>query len=117
MRLNVYVPDDLGETVKEALPDLNVSAVLQAALRAKLECSHERLRCDDCGEVVSGGVDAGEVLAAFWGDLLWAWQPLVDKGGTAEGAARVAKGIAVDAGVPGAELLPLPRRPRRGRAA
>lgn len=111
------VPDDLVARVKEQLPDLNVSAVLQDALRGILDCGHEHLTCADCGEPVDGSVATGEELAAFWGELLWAWQPLVDRGGTAEGAARVGKEVAVRMGVPGAERKPIPRPPRSGRRA
>lgn len=114
MRVNVYLPDDLGEQVKAALPDVNVSAVLQDALRRLLDCDHERLTCADCGEVVDASAVAGAAMDALWRELLWAWQPLVDKGGTAEGAARVGKDVAVRLGVPGAERRPLPRPPRHG---
>lgn len=109
MRLNVYVPDALGAQVKERLPGVNVSAVMQDALRAMLDCDHGRLQCADCGEVVDPEVAARSALSAFWRDLLWAWGPLVDRHGTAEGAARIAKGVAIDAGIPGADRLPLPR--------
>lgn len=112
MRLNVYVPDDLGQRAKEQLADLNVSAVLQGALRALLDCEHERLACADCGELVDYSAAANEALEMFWRELLHAWQPLVDRGGTAEGAARVAKVVAVELGVPGAEWRALPRPPR-----
>ena len=117
MRLNVYVPDDLGEAVREALPDLNVSGVLQDALRSLLDCRHERLACADCGEQVDPDDLAGRALDAFWRELLWAWQPLVDRGGTAEGAARVARDVAVRMAVPDAAVRPLPRAPRHSMQA
>jgi post-segregation antitoxin (ccd killing protein) len=109
MRLNVSVPDDLVARVRTDLPDLNVSAVLQTALRRLLDCDHENLACADCGEPVDGSAAAGEELSLFWSELVHAWGPLVDKGGTAEGAARVAKGVAVGLGVPNADRVPLPR--------
>lgn len=112
LRVNVYVPDDLGERVKERLPDINVSAVLQQALVGLLDCDHERVACEDCGVSVDGGADALEALDRFWRELLHAWQPLVDRGGTAEGAARVGKAVAVEMGVPNAERRALPRPPR-----
>lgn len=117
MRLNLYLPDDLGERVKAEHPDLNVSAVLQQALRGLLECHHDRLACADCGEPVDGSAAAGEALAVFWRELRWEWQDLVDRGGTAEGAARIGKEVAVRCGVPGAEHAALPRRPRMRRAS
>lgn len=116
MRLNVYVPDDLGERVRDDLPDVNVSAVLQRALRGLLDCDHEQMACVDCGQVVEHSVSAGEALEAFWRELIYAWGPLVDRGGTAEGAARVGKEVAVALGVPGAERRPLPRPARHAAA-
>lgn len=112
MRVNVYVPNELGERLRSSLPDLNVSAVLQNALRALLDCEHGVVACVDCGEAVDPSASTGEALAAFWRELLWAWEPLVDRGGTAEGAARVGKAVAVEFGVPGADLRPLPRPAR-----
>jgi hypothetical protein len=112
MRVNVYVPDDLGERIKAHLPDVNVSAVLQDALRGLLDCGHERLRCDGCGELVDPEAVGGAALDAFYRELLWRWQELVDNRGTAVGAAQVAKQVAVEMGVPGAERRPLPRPPR-----
>lgn len=109
----MYLPDELGETVKTVLPDVNVSAVLQEALRRLLDCEHERLACTDCGTVVNPSGLADQALDQLWQELLWAWQPLVDRGGTAEGAARVGRDVAVRLGVPGAERRPLPRPPRR----
>lgn len=117
MRLNVHVPDELRAMVKEQLPDLNVSALLQDALRGLLDCGHERFCCAACGEGVDASVVAGDALAGFWSELVWAWEPLVDKHGTAVGAAQVAKGVAVAMGVPNAERVPLPRPPRMRRAS
>lgn len=116
MRLNVYVPDDLGERVKAALPDVNVSAVLQAALTKLIDCDHARVACADCGEPMDLSEVAGEALSRFYGDLLWALQPLVDRGGTAEGAARIAKTVAIEMCVPRADR-PLPRPVRQKRAS
>lgn len=112
MRVNVYLPDDLGERVKDELPDLNISAVVQQTLRNLLECEHERYVCADCGEDVDAVDVAREAMGLLWAELLWAWQPLVDRGGTAEGAARVGKEVAVRMGAARAETRPLPRPPR-----
>lgn len=117
MRVNVYLPDDLGERIKEALPDLNVSAIVQETLRGLLECRHERVACADCGEQVDIPAATGDALAAFWRELVWTWEPLVDRGGTAVGAAQVGKEVAVRMGVPGADRIPLPRPPRAMRKA
>lgn len=117
MRVNVYLPDELGERIRESLPDLNVSAIVQETLRGLLECRHERVACADCGEQVDVPAAAADALAAFWRELLWTWEPLVDRGGTAVGAAQVAKSVAVEMGVPGAESMPLPRPPKMRRAS
>ena len=117
MRLNVYLPDELGEQVKEHLPNVNVSALLQDALRDLLECGHERLACAGCGEQVDPTVVAGAALDSFYAELLWRWQALVDNRGTAVGAAQVAKSVAVEMGVPGAERRSLPRPPRMRHAS
>ncbi len=113
MRVNCHVPDRLAERVKERLPDLNVSQVLQTALQGLLGCEHERMACGDCGEPMSTEAVGELAMEALYRELLHAWGPLVDKGGTAEGAARLAKTVAVEMGVPGAERRPLPRPPRR----
>ena len=115
VRITIYVPDDLGEQVRSA--DMNVSAVAQEALRRRLECDHERLTCSACGDGVGRDEVAGGAMAELWQDMLWRWEPLVDRGGTAEGAARVARDVAVRHGVPRADRIPLPRPSRAMREA
>ena len=117
MRLNVTVPDRLIERVRTDLPDVNVSGVLQAALRSLLECDHERLSCATCETTVSRADLATTALDQLYRDLLWALEPLVDRGGTAEGAARVAKSVGLEHGIPAAERVPLPRPNRAMREA
>lgn len=112
MRLNVSVPDALMDQVRADLPDLNVSAVLQRALRDLLECDHEQMVCAACGDDVDVVDIARESMGLLWGELVHAWQPLVDRGGTAEGAARIGKEVAVRMGAAGAERRSLPRPPR-----
>ena len=115
MRVNCHVPDELAERVKDELPDLNVSQVLQQALRQMLGCEHERYVCAACGEDVDAVDVAREAMGLLWAELLWAWQPLVDRGGTAVGAAQVGKDVAVRMGAARAESRPLPRPPRLDR--
>ena len=103
VRITIYVPDDLGEQVRSA--DMNVSAVAQEALRQRLGCTHDHLSCAGCGDVLEHSDVAGAALAAFYDELLWAFEPLVDRGGTAEGAARVAKSVALQHGVERAETI------------
>lgn len=118
-RLNVSVPDGLVDQVREHLPDVNVSGVLQDALRKLLEgeCGHRRLTCTECGVDVARSQVGGELAGRFYRELLHELGPLVDQLGTAEGAARIAKRIALEMGVPGADGLAVPRPPRSAREA
>lgn len=116
MRLSVYVPDELAQEVRRALPGVNVSAALQGALRALLECNHNRLSCSSCAASIDRRRIASDALEAFYVDLLHELQRIIPAG-TAEGAARVAKQVAIEAGVTRAETLPLPRATRAEREA
>lgn len=106
-RLNVSVPDELVALVKEQLPGLNVSAVLQ---EGPLECVTCRARLDRYALVI-------EALGKFYSDALWELDPLIRREGTAEGAARILKQLAANRGVPEADKLPLPRPNRANRQA
>ena len=117
MRLNVTVPDRLIERVRDDLPGVNVSGVLQSALRELLECDHERLSCSQCEASLSRSELSTTALDRLYRELMAAWEPLVDRQGTAEGAARVAKHVAQEAGVPRADRIPLPRPSRAMREA
>jgi hypothetical protein len=117
VRVNVSVPDPLFEQVRENLPDLNVSGVLQDALRALLDCDHDRLVCACCDSPVSSDEVATTAQDRLYRALLAAWEPLVDSHGTAVGAATVAKRVALEVGVPAADSLPLPRPARSMREA
>ncbi len=115
MRVNVYLPDELAERVRTELPELNVSGKLQEALREALDCHHARLECACCSaELSRAGLEA-RAVEYFYRELLHELGPLVDNAGTAEGAARIAKRLALDAGVAAADRLPLPRPPRLAR--
>lgn len=116
MRLNVYVPDELAATVKGRLPDLNVSAVLQAALRNALGCEHHELVCSTCASGFDRWGYRDEQLSAFYSAALWELDPLVRRGATAEGAARVLKDVAMRQQISAAVRLPLPRPSRAERA-
>jgi hypothetical protein len=117
MRLNVYLPDDLGEKVRSEMPDLNLSGLLQQALRQALDCAHERWVCADCGEDVDTDEVCRGAMKELWDELWWSWEPLVDRRGTAEGAAKVGRDVAVRMGVPGAAMRPLLRPTRAMREA
>ena len=116
-RVSVYVPDELEATVRERLPGVNRSEVLQRALRALLGCEHSAAVCADCGEPVSISGAEAAALDGFYSALLEALEEPVLRGATAEGAARVAKEVARRWRVPAAERLPLPRPTRAERRA
>ena len=115
-RMSVYVPDELDQAVREHLPGVNRSELLQRALRALLGCEHDAVVCADCGETVSIAETEADALDHFYRELLWALEEPVRAGATAEGAARVAKRVAERFSVRSAGL-PLPRPTRAERAA
>ena len=116
-RVSCYVPEDLADRLREHAPDLNVSGLLQQALRQALSCDHDRWVCADCGE----DVDTTEVCRGAMRELFdaawWQLESLVDRRGTAEGAVKVLRDVAVRMGVPGAGRRPLLRPNRAMRDA
>jgi post-segregation antitoxin (ccd killing protein) len=117
MRANVYLPNELAETVRRELPDINVSAVLQRALAALLGCTHDELVCAACATPVDHKQLVDVALGRFFVDLMWELRTLVDRGGTVEGAARVLKHCGELHHITTASSYPLPRRSRAQRAA
>lgn len=115
MRVNVYLPDELVAAVREHLPGLNVSKALQTALAGLLGCDHDGLTCAACGEAIDRADVASAVLDAFYDDLLHRLEPLVWKVGTAEGAARIMRDVALRHGIGVAGVRPLPRPNRADR--
>jgi post-segregation antitoxin (ccd killing protein) len=114
-RLNVWVPDELDAALRAQLPGINVSKLLQEAIRGVLGCRHEQLACRRCALPIDRHALLDERLGEFYRDLLWSLEPLVNRIGTAEGAARIAKDVALRFQVPGAEDLPLPRPSKANR--
>lgn len=114
-RVNVWVPDELHETVRAQLPELKMSHALQEALRDRLRCDHAQLACRRCAAPVDGTELVDDALGAFYVELLRALEPLVYRVGTAEGAARIAKEVAERFGITVAARLPLPRPSRANR--
>jgi hypothetical protein len=113
VRLNVYLPDELTDALRAELPDLNVSRALQEALRSLLTCAHGDLCCQRCSKPLYRQDVAEEALSAFYVDVWDRLDLLVRKVGTAEGAARILRDVAVRHGVATAGWRPLPR-PTRG---
>lgn len=118
-RLNVSVPDELVALVKEQLPGLNVSSVLQDGLRSKIACAHRELECVICGAHLDHFRLIDQALGRFYADIVWEVGELVRRsaGATAEGAVRVIKRVATDKGVTEADHKPLPRPGRKARQA
>lgn len=115
-RVNVWIPDDLHNTIRTRLPKVNLSAVTQGALAALLECRHDQLACVCCSTSIDRHELADRATSALYSDALWELDPLVRRGGTAEGAARVLKDVAARHRVTAALRIPLPRPTRTNRA-
>lgn len=112
MRLNVWVPDELAVTVREAMPGVNVSKVLQDGLRSLLKCGHETVACADCGEPIDKAQLVDDALSAFYRQVWWELHDLVHADGTCEGAARVFKAVAEAHQISAAKRMSVPRPPR-----
>jgi hypothetical protein len=115
VRVNVYLPDELAEAVRDELPGVNVSGVLQEALRGLLACDHRSMVCTSCAAPVDAERLRTDAVESYYRGLIHELGPVVDNGGTAEGAARVAKRVALDHDVAKAERIALPRPPRNAR--
>lgn len=93
MRLNVWVPDELVEVTRSKFPDLNVSKLVQQALRDLVGCAHERLECAACAAPVARSDVIDAALCEFYREAIHKLEPLVHAVGTAEGACRVLEGV------------------------
>lgn len=117
MRVNVWLPDELNDAVRAELPELNISNVLQEALRDRLGCRHDRAVCARCSAPLDPWSMANERLDRFYLDLIDALAELMLRPGTVEGACRVAKEIGERAQIPAASRRPLPRPSKAMRTA
>lgn len=116
-RVNVYLPDELHELLRAELPELNLSQLMQEAIRGVLGCRHDELVCGRCAEPIDRAALIDAAMGAFYSDVMWELTPLVDRAGTAEGGARIVKDVARRHHVTRAETIPLPRPSRAGRQA
>jgi hypothetical protein len=115
-RLNVWVPDELLAKMRAELPGLNVSKVFQDGVRALIGCKHTHLVCAECAQQLDLAAIVDTAKSAFYSQLRWELEALVNNDGTAEGAARVAKDVAVAHQITAAKLpLPRPGRAQRKR--
>lgn len=98
-RVNVWIPDELHAQVRDRLPGVNVSALLQEALAAKLRCGHATLECTTC----RGSFDlrdlAEEALAGFYDEAWHELATLARRDGTAVGAVTVLKRVGEQFGI------------------
>lgn len=116
-RVNLWLPAELAMTVNDQLPAVNMSQVLQEQLRALLGCKHDRIVCAACNAEVEKAKLVEDAKSAFYSQLLWELEDLIARDGTAEGAARVAKSVALAHRLPVADRpLPRPSRSQRKRA-
>lgn len=117
VRVNVWVPDELLATIRERLPDLNVSRLLQDAMRGLLQCHHTELACATCAAEIDRWELVDGEISRFYREFLWRLEPLVMRVGTAEGAARIAKEVAQSFQLSAADApLPRPSKANRERA-
>lgn len=114
-RVNVTLPDELAELVRREMPGLNVSAVLQRALSALVECPHAELVCSCCGARVQHRALTDARLSAFYAEVVWQLHGPIGRCETAEGAARVLRSVARSWEVPFIDRAPLPRPTRSQR--
>lgn len=115
-RINVWIPEQLDLELRRRIPGLNRSAIVQGALAAQLDCTHLALACSSCSTPVDHRRLIDEAQSALYLDQIWELHPLVTRGGTAEGAARVLKAVAERHRVSAAKS-PLPRATRAERRA
>jgi hypothetical protein len=114
-RVNVTMPDELAVLVREQLPGLNVSGVLQGALRELVDCAHHELGCSVCGALVPRQRLIVTALQQFYADVIWQLHGPIARCETAEGAARVLRSLAEGWGVD-VKRAPLPRATKSQRA-
>lgn len=115
--LSIYVADELDELVQAELPNLNLSQTFQAHLSGLLRCDHQRVICRDCSATVDNATLIAAELERFFVDLMRKLEELVHRIGTAEGAARVARDLALNYRVDRAKDWVLPRPTKGERAA
>jgi hypothetical protein len=99
-RISVYLPDELVELVREQLPGVNVSRLVQETLAGRLACGHERVTCVRCTAAFDRSELDAVAVRAFWLEVSAAVEPIVWAVGTAEGAAAAAWGVARAQGLP-----------------
>lgn len=116
-RVNLSIPVELLEHVREQAPGLNLSAVLRDALAAKLGCTHDELTCCECATVVDRREMIDAALCRFYSDVQWEHSHAIGAGGTLDGFGTVLKRVAQSYGVSNVDRVPLARSTRAQREA
>lgn len=112
-KLSVSVPDELIEAARTRHPAMNVSRVLQDALRVALDCPHHDLVCAGCGDELEAARLSRLALERFYVDAIRALEDLLWRGGSVEGSARVLRRLALEHGLADAVArVQLPRLSR-----
>lgn len=114
-RVTVYVPDQLRDRVRDELPGLVISQVLQAALVSKLDCRHDELSCARCAAQVDRLELVDAALGAFYGEAWYRLGELAGQAGTAEGAVAIFRRVGEDFGISCVAHYPLVRSTREAR--
>lgn len=116
-RINIWIPDELHATAKRELPGLNLSALVQRALVAKLDCTHQAMVCRDCSSTIDRHELRDEWLGVLFVDIMRELNRLAVNIGTAEGAARVVLELGRQRQITAAKGYPLERPSRSRRKA
>lgn len=114
-RINVWLPADLHQTLQTQLGHVNVSQLLQTAIRDVLGCRHDDLACARCAAPIDRHELVDAALSDFYQAAMWRLGDLVGECGTAEGAARVLKDVGQRWQISAADRVPVPRPTRRQR--
>lgn len=114
-RITLSLPDELLVLVRKEMPRVNISALLRERLVVLLQCEHQELACVRCAAPLPRRDLEDDAMGRLYKDVMWELRVLVDRVGTAEGAARVFKDIAEGHGVTAAAAYPLPRPSRAAR--
>jgi len=94
-RVNSWLPQNVYDTLRRELPNVNVSKLLQLAIEGTLNCWHDQLECTRCGSRVDHQYLLSKEVTRFYEDVRHALTALVLTGrGTAEGAQRVLQDVA-----------------------
>lgn len=94
-RVNVWLPQAIYDTLRQDLPDINVSGLLQKAIEGTLDCWHDQLECARCHAQVDHQYLLSLGVTRFYNDARHAIGELATRGGgTAEGAQRVLQDVA-----------------------